>query len=87
MMDTHLIPPAGISVLLSVGVVYLGKQIRDEEIDERLVISGGFIVLGLAFANYYSHSFADAFAFLILLALVFKYGLSILSHSGLSGNN
>jgi hypothetical protein len=82
---TRYFPPAGISLLLSSGTVWLGKEIREEPITERLVISGGFIILSIAYINLFSHAFANAFALLIFIAVGLKYGIDILEHTGLKG--
>lgn len=83
---TRYLPPAGISLLLASGTVWLGKEIREEPINERLVISGGFIILSIAVINLFSHSLANAFALLILIAVALKYGIEILINTGLRGD-
>jgi hypothetical protein len=80
---TRYLPPAGISLLLASGTVWLGKEIREEPFTERIIISGGFIILSIAYINLFSHSLANGFALLIFIAVVLKYGLDILSHTGL----
>lgn len=82
---TRYLPPAGISLLLAGGTIWLGRQVREEPITERLVISGGFVVLTIAYINLFSHAFANAFALLLFIAVVLNYGLDILTHTGLRG--
>lgn len=82
---TRYLPPAGISLLLAAGTVWLGKEIREEPINERIVISGGFLIFSIAYINLFSHSFANAFALLLFIVVVLKYGIDILQYTGLQG--
>lgn len=82
---TRFLPPAGISLLLASGTIWLGREIKEQPITERLIISGGFIVLTIAYINLFSHALANAFALLIFLSAGLIYGIDILTHTGLYG--
>lgn len=82
--EARVVPPASVSVILSVITVYAGHVVEDQPITERVVVGGAFLVLGLSVMHYVSPGLADVFALLIFIVILLRYGVGIFQAIGLS---
>jgi len=81
--QARVVPPASVSIILSVITVYAGHVVEDAPITERIVVGGAFLVLGLSVMHYVSPGLADVFALLIFIVILLRYGVGILTNIGL----
>jgi hypothetical protein len=82
--ETHFMPPASVSLLLSAMTIYGNHLATNQAISSRVVIGGGFVVISLAIVNTMSTGMADVFALLLFIVIFLKYGPAVLTAIGIA---
>lgn len=67
-------------------IVVAGKWVKDEELDVKTVVGGGFLALGLSLLSMANEDLASKFALLVLVVACFKYIPRIANAAGLTNN-
>jgi hypothetical protein len=72
------------SLMLTGGIVTLGRWAEGKPLSMRVVLGAGFVALMLAGVSNADKEFGRKFALLILVIALYAYGPPILTRSGLA---
>lgn len=82
--QTRVVPPANVTIILSVITIYGSHLVTNAPISQQMVVGGAFVILALAVTNTVNPGLADMFSLLLFIVIFLKYGVSILTGIGIA---
>lgn len=72
------------AIVLTATIVALGKWAKDEKLDIKFIVAGGFAAIVLTVLAEVNDKYARAMGMLILIAAVYAYGPLLVKKAGLT---